>query len=543
MAKESIKQIAIYGRTSSDNQKKDRTIESQLKAIRNYCEKKRWQIVDEYKDDGYSGTTLISERPGAKRLFENLAKYDAIVMTEDSRLSRTEDEEEQGRIQKALRLSGIYTAIVFENAIEDALTFGARIIRAIKMMVAAEERKKILERQKAGIERARAENRNLGRNAPYGVCWLEHIIDESAQKKEVKEWRRREQEHETLKEIFRLLKEHGTERIAQVLNKEPAKYPTRSGKIWHGETVRQILRSDFLFTGIRRDGVDTGIKLFTEDEVKVARQYLSKRRKSDNPQKRTWSCLLSKILKCECGKQMITQGYRDNGKLYSYYRCKACKVKKKGRKKATQFGMPTKKVDDSFWRTIKEPEKIQWLIQEKTFIPQSKRKGLEARLKQMNAELHSIEYDREKLKFLYIKEKDIGNEEYRSEKLKLNKKQVTLETERNRIQAQLGNPDHMMKLQAMATKEWATRLALITLLEQSKGNPAKLFDAGFKAYHLFAGREPTTEEIEKLIFELQRQFVMELAATGSTFTLSKEQVHKANINWIHFVEDKLNKGK
>lgn len=535
-----INKVVIYGRTSSTNQKKDRTIESQLRAIRNYCTEKGWQIVDEYQDDGYSGTTLISERPDAKRLFDNLAKYDAIVMTEDSRLSRTEDEEEQGRIAKALRLSGIYTAIVFENAIEDARTFGARLIRAIKMMIAAEERKKILARQKEGIDRAREENRNPGGIAPYGVRWIEFTIDESGKKTEVKEWKIREQEHETLKAMMPLVKEHGTERIAQILSQEPGKYPTRSGKPWSGETVRQILRSDFLFTGIRSDGVDTKIKLFTEDGVMAARTYLSRRRKSDNPQKRPYRSLLSEILKCQCGRQMITQGYRQNGRLYVAYRCKVCKVKRVwGKKKEVSFGVPARKVDDHFWRTIKHPDRIKWLILKESFVPKSKRKGLEAKLSEVKSQLRGIENAREKLKFLYLEEKDMEPEEYRSEKLKLNQRQASLETERNHIQTQLGNPDHMMKLQELATKEWARRLELITLLEQNKGNPTALLKAGAKGYRLTAGRKATTEEVEKIIFEHQRKFVMELAATGSTFTIGTDKVLKANINLMPLVEDKI----
>ena len=53
---DSIKRAVAYGRFSSNNQR-DESIDAQLRAIREYCERENIQLVDIYKDEAQSATT------------------------------------------------------------------------------------------------------------------------------------------------------------------------------------------------------------------------------------------------------------------------------------------------------------------------------------------------------------------------------------------------------------------------------------------------------------------------------------------------------
>ena len=57
---------AIYARVSTDEQAENRTIEIQTKACREYCQRKEYEVVGEFLDDGVSGTVPFAERPDWK---------------------------------------------------------------------------------------------------------------------------------------------------------------------------------------------------------------------------------------------------------------------------------------------------------------------------------------------------------------------------------------------------------------------------------------------------------------------------------------------
>jgi len=53
-----IKLIAVYARVSTSRQEEERTIETQLIALREFAEHNNLRIVKEYLDDGWSGDIL-----------------------------------------------------------------------------------------------------------------------------------------------------------------------------------------------------------------------------------------------------------------------------------------------------------------------------------------------------------------------------------------------------------------------------------------------------------------------------------------------------
>ena len=59
---------AIYARVSSDKQKDDQTIESQVSALKEFAAAQGYTVPEEwhFRDDGFSGTSLV--RPALEQL-------------------------------------------------------------------------------------------------------------------------------------------------------------------------------------------------------------------------------------------------------------------------------------------------------------------------------------------------------------------------------------------------------------------------------------------------------------------------------------------
>ena len=79
----------IYVRVSTDDQKDNGySIDSQLRKIKEYCERNNYIIVSTYNDAGYSGKDLM--RPEMQRLPQDIKskKIDKLVAIKVDRLTR-----------------------------------------------------------------------------------------------------------------------------------------------------------------------------------------------------------------------------------------------------------------------------------------------------------------------------------------------------------------------------------------------------------------------------------------------------------------------
>ena len=63
-----MKSAAIYTRVSSEQQKQEQTIESQVAAMQEYARANGYVVCEEwvFRDEGYSGASLV--RPGLERV-------------------------------------------------------------------------------------------------------------------------------------------------------------------------------------------------------------------------------------------------------------------------------------------------------------------------------------------------------------------------------------------------------------------------------------------------------------------------------------------
>ena len=77
--------VAIYSRVSTQEQ----TTAGQLDELRSYCERRKWEIVAEYTDEGVSGST--ESRPGLNHLLADAKRrmFDAVLVYRYDRFARS----------------------------------------------------------------------------------------------------------------------------------------------------------------------------------------------------------------------------------------------------------------------------------------------------------------------------------------------------------------------------------------------------------------------------------------------------------------------
>src|SRR5205809_3648334 len=145
---------AIYARVSTVDQEP----ENQLQELRRYVEARGWPAV-EYVDRGVSGAT--DRRPALDQLLADAKRrrFDVLVCWRLDRLGRNL----KHLITLLEELQALGIAFVSLNEGIDATTPAGKLQMHILGAIAEFERARIAERVKAGLQRARAQGKRLGR--------------------------------------------------------------------------------------------------------------------------------------------------------------------------------------------------------------------------------------------------------------------------------------------------------------------------------------------------------------------------------------------
>ena len=146
---------ALYARVSTS----DQSAENQLLDLRRYARERGWSVMGEYVDQGISGTA--SSRPALDRMMESARKrkVDVVLCWRFDRFARSVKHLVLGLDE--LRALGIQFVSYNEN-IDTGSPLGAAIFTIIAAMGAL-ERDIIVERVKAGLNRARSQGKKIGR--------------------------------------------------------------------------------------------------------------------------------------------------------------------------------------------------------------------------------------------------------------------------------------------------------------------------------------------------------------------------------------------
>lgn len=142
--------IIAYVRVSTE----DQTTENQRRAIAEKYKVSKW-----FADNGLSGAIPAALRPELSRLIDYVREGDTVVVVAIDRLGRNTID--VLTTVEALTLKGVSVI-----SLREGFDLGTPIGKAMLAMLAAMaelERENIKARQLAGLERAKAEGKNLGR--------------------------------------------------------------------------------------------------------------------------------------------------------------------------------------------------------------------------------------------------------------------------------------------------------------------------------------------------------------------------------------------
>ncbi len=153
--RDSTPRVAIYARVSTT----DQSTESQLLDLRRYVSDRGWQTYQEYCDNGISGTK--DSRPALNELMNDAKKrkFDVALVWRFDRFARST----RHLINALEEFKNLKIDFVsYQENIDTSSPLGGAIFTIISA-VAQLERDIIAERVKAGLRKAKANGRKLGR--------------------------------------------------------------------------------------------------------------------------------------------------------------------------------------------------------------------------------------------------------------------------------------------------------------------------------------------------------------------------------------------
>ncbi len=157
--------VALYSRVSTSDKGQD--AENQLAPLRAFCERQGYAVYREYIDHE-SGRKGRRERAAFARLFEDAAhrRFDLVLFWSLDRFSREGIRKTILYLQQ-LDALGVRFKSFTEAYLDTDNELVSHILLGVLSYFAELEAKKISERTKAGLDRARATGKQLGRPSKF----------------------------------------------------------------------------------------------------------------------------------------------------------------------------------------------------------------------------------------------------------------------------------------------------------------------------------------------------------------------------------------
>lgn len=244
------KKLIGYCRVSTDNQKKEGTIELQRQALKEYAKAKGYELVRIFEDEGVSGG--LKDRTGLAELFNFLEDkknedVEAVLIYKLDRLARDLYIQEH-LIKKLENLGkGLISTKEADLASDDPMR---KAFRQFMGIVAELEKAFITMRLSGGrISKIKTKSSYAGGGIAlgYSTKGKDLVINE--------------RQAETIKQIFKMKRyqRKGLREIARVLNEQGI--PTARGGKWYAGTIKYILANP-LYKGVMEY---SGIKVKRDD--------------------------------------------------------------------------------------------------------------------------------------------------------------------------------------------------------------------------------------------------------------------------------------
>jgi len=360
---------ALYARVSSQDQRERQTIDAQVDALVGAAPHQGLEIVDQYLDDGWSGTLPMGKRPEGARLVEDAKakKFDVVFFYKLDRLARS--------LRTFLDIVDFFeeAEIGLKSMTEPFDTTSPMGKFAVTMMagVAELERDTIIERTAMGRERIAKKGRWTGGVVPYGYRLdQEGYLTPDTEPREGYSF----SEVEIIQRIFRMVADEGVTAMATArkLNEEgitawrkyhakgnkDVQYQIKSGR-WWATNISRIIRSE-TYKGIHVwDAKDKNISrevpaLVDPDIWERANQQLTKNKLYPNRGTNNLYLLRGLIRCSDCGKTY--GGFMTSGKGSNrlYYRCgsQVGESARGGQQTCNGKLIPAEWLEDRVWEDI-----------------------------------------------------------------------------------------------------------------------------------------------------------------------------------------------
>lgn len=160
----------IYTRVSTE----DQTVENQISQLKEYAEHQNWNIIDIVSDVA-SGGKSVNERSGLKKVLvmARQRKYDVLLFWSLDRFSREGSRKTLEYLSKLDDFQVKWHSYTEEYI--SSLGIFADAIISLMACLAKQERIRISERTKAGLERVRSRGKKLGRPQTADVAAIKEL--------------------------------------------------------------------------------------------------------------------------------------------------------------------------------------------------------------------------------------------------------------------------------------------------------------------------------------------------------------------------------
>jgi DNA invertase Pin-like site-specific DNA recombinase len=151
------RRAAIYGRVSTDWQ----TTDNQTVALKEVAERRGWEVVEVYIDHAISGAKGRDKRPGFDKMLNdaNRRKFDVVMAWSIDRMGRSL----RNLLETIEHLEATGVDLYLDQQNIDTTTPAGKLLFQVTGAFAEFERSMIQQRVNAGLARARAQGKRLGR--------------------------------------------------------------------------------------------------------------------------------------------------------------------------------------------------------------------------------------------------------------------------------------------------------------------------------------------------------------------------------------------
>lgn len=386
---------AAYARFSSDNQREE-SIDAQLRAIREYCQKNEIQLVKIYTDEAKSATT--DDRPGFLQMIKDssLGLFNAVIVHKLDRFSR--DRYDSAHYKRILMKNGVRLISVLEHLDDSPESI---ILESVLEGMAEYYSRNLAREVMKGMKETALQCKHTGGKPPLGYDVAKdktYVINEH--------------EAQAVRIIFEMYAAgKGYSEIIDRLNSEG--YRTKTGRRFGKNSIHDILRNEkYTGTFVFKKGTKKEHKRTRPDVIKVPNAFpaiisrelwervqvkMDKRKRSPGERARGKAkevYLLTGLIYCgKCGSAFI--GNRNVGKTekkrYAYYKCglkdrsKECKAKTIRKEVVEQI------VIDDIKQNIFSPKAKASLRKKFENYLQARPKSIEKRITQIKREIAGID--------------------------------------------------------------------------------------------------------------------------------------------------------